>query len=230
MSASKKDSIAKDAGWQADIDPCCNLIGSNSEAYLFYSAFEDATKQVDGLKGKKIWCNPTWQLGAKYVKTIESAADEDPETKCVFVIADKKGTKKSNEWIKAFKQSNKWGLLRFYSKSSRVFTEPSVRSGCSIGRRSSVPSLENIIVCQLREPGSKTRLTFKQQLEDVYGKAKKADHRGIKPKREGDRHKERRPEDRHKRITCEICQKPVQKRLAKERSHARCINRQQQNH
>ena len=227
MSASKKDSIAKDAGWQADIDPCCNLIGSNSEAYLFYSAFEDATKQVDGLKGKKIWCNPTWKLAAKYVKTIESAADEDSETKCVFVIADKKGTTKSNEWIKEFKQSNKWGLLRFYAKSSRVFTEPSVKSGCSIGRRSSVPSLENIIVCQLREPGSKARLTFKQQLEDVYGKAKKADHYGIKPKREGDRHKKPRLGNRHKIVSCKICGEAVQRRLTKEGAHKKCLKTKQ---
>ena len=88
-----------------------------------------------------------WKLAEKYAHAIEEAAEKNKETKCVFIIADKQGKTDDNKWIKSFKKSNKWTLLRYYRRASHVFTQPLFRSGCSTERKRSIPTFEDILVC-----------------------------------------------------------------------------------
>ena len=62
MAEQKLKEIYEELQWKPELDVATNIAGTNAHAPTHYSAYEDALKQVEHFKGKKIICNPAWTL------------------------------------------------------------------------------------------------------------------------------------------------------------------------
>ena len=136
-------------GWDPEIDPCCNSIGTNALAPLYYYADEDALKQVEKFKGMRIVCNPAFPLAENYILMLEAVKEAEPlKTKAALILPEHE----TDKWFISFIERNKWRVVRRYPIGVKLFSEPSHSNGFSVKRRQPVPSVENIVAFELKTP------------------------------------------------------------------------------
>lgn len=110
------------AGWPAMIDICCDLVGGNALAPLFFSSYEDALKQLRYLLGKRIICNPVFHRVDEFRKLLEQAYFLDRTTKVIFIVPIRDNDKAINVWFKQLATGGKWGLLEKFSRDTDAFS------------------------------------------------------------------------------------------------------------
>ena len=145
-----RQNLYEDVGWEGDLDPCCNSIGTNAQGPLIYSAIEDGLLQLEYLLGQKIICNPAFPLCDEFLKLLEAAKEQQPlDTKALAILPHRD----TNDWFKNFVARNKWRVVRRYPEGTKLFSEPSHANGFALKRRQTIDSGEVILACEVKTPG-----------------------------------------------------------------------------
>ena len=76
-------------GWKAVVDPCCNVIGSNALAPLYFDAMTDALLQPEYLAGKRIVCNPMFDKASWFIDVLLDAFARDQNTRALLIVPER---------------------------------------------------------------------------------------------------------------------------------------------
>ena len=108
-------------GWPPAIDPCCDPLGSNALAPLYYSAWQNSLLQHSSLLGADLIVNPPYSRIKEFLTLLNNLFEEDPETRAILIVPHRE-TK--DKWFETLSTDKKFRLLQSWSSGSEMFTLP----------------------------------------------------------------------------------------------------------
>ena len=108
-------------GWRPGCDMCCDALGSNSLALLYYSARENSFRQARMAAGRYLIANIVFDQFARWVDLLEEISHLDPDTRILLICADRKALRervlRHGRWHVAYYWPHGYNLWLATSKS-----------------------------------------------------------------------------------------------------------------
>ena len=142
------DYIIPKCGFCPALDLCCDELGINARAPLYYCARSNALKQLHYIAGKEVICNPPFQLILAFGKLLNDAHAADAGTKAIFVIPYRSRCLRFYDHLLSLPH---WKLVCNFATGSPVFVGVNKTENVfAQNLRQPVPSREPILVFSMQ--------------------------------------------------------------------------------